>query len=116
MLVFILASQTLIAQKKKNFYGNWNFDAPTAPTGYEIGVMTITSDSVFTKYPSYVHVLKSSFMSFKNDTLTFVFNPAVEVTVKLTFENKKLLTGKATWLSDESKVTLTKIKNTKQKK
>jgi hypothetical protein len=116
MLVFIIGSQSLVAQKKKYFYGSWNFDAPTAPPGYEIGVITITSDSVFTKYPNYINILKSSFVSFQNDTLTFIFNPAVEVTIKLTVKNKKLLTGEATWMSDESVITLTKIQPDKSKK
>lgn len=116
MLVMILASQILIAQRKKNFYGSWNFDAPYAPPSYQIGVMTITSDSVFTKYPGETLILTSSNYNFKNDTLTFIFITDVDVTFTLGYKNKNILSGKVTWLSDESTITLTRIEKTKSKK
>jgi hypothetical protein len=114
--VLLITSFSVNAQIKKSFRGNWSFDAPSAPPGFETGVVTITKDSVLTKYPNDHRLLPCSSLSFRNDTLTFIFNPAVDVTIKLTAENKTKLTGKATWSSDESVITLTKIQTTKTKK
>lgn len=113
--VLLITAFSVNAQIKKNFRGNWNFDAPSAPPGFEEGVMTITKDSVLTKYPNDSRLLPSSSLSFSNNTLKFIFNPAVDVTITLTAENKTKLTGKATWSSDESVITLTKIEAAKNK-
>jgi|WetSurMetagenome_2_1015567.scaffolds.fasta_scaffold289156_2 hypothetical protein len=114
--ILIISSFSVQGQIKKAFRGTWDFNAPTAPPGFEVGIMTITRDSVFTKYPGDHRVLPSSSLTFKNNTLTFKFNPAVEVTITVSLENKTKLTGKATWLSDESIITLTKIQPTESKK
>jgi hypothetical protein len=114
--ILLITSFSVQAQIRKSFRGDWNFDAPAAPPGFEAGVMTITKDSVLTKYPVNRRLLPSSSLSFRNDTLTFIFKPAVAVTIKLTSENKTKLTGKATWSNEESVITLTKIQTNKAKK
>jgi hypothetical protein len=114
--ILLITSFSLQAQFRQSFRGNWNFEAPSAPPGYESGVMIITKDSVLTKYPGNRRLLPSSSLSFRNDTLTFHFTPDVDVTIILTSENKTKLTGMASWSSGESVVTLTKIQTTKAKK
>jgi hypothetical protein len=109
LFIFLIFSLLGHAQIRKVFRGSWNFDAPSAPQGYQAGVITITKDSVFTKYSGNLNLYPSSFISFKNDTLKFVFNPAVDVTITLTSKSKTKLVGLATWMSEESVLTLTRI-------
>ena len=113
MIIHLMTSQSLMAQKKKDFYGNWNFEAPTVPPGFESGSMIIKKDSVFTKYQSDPNIYPSSYMRIKSDTLTFVLNPGAIVTCKLTIKNKAKLIGTAVWDGGETVLNLTKIEKQK---
>jgi hypothetical protein len=115
MLISYLGSQTLMAQKKKNFYASWNFEAPTAPHGLDIGVVTISKDGVTTKYPGDPKEYLSSSMKFKGDTLIFVISPTVDVTCKLVLVNKTKLIGTGVWTGGKSVFNLSKIEKQKTK-
>jgi hypothetical protein len=120
LIIFILliTSFSVQGQIKKSFRGVWDAYAPGAFEGYINGKITITKDSVFLKFPADSHVFSAKIMSFKNDTLTYVFDPGagIDVTHTLTIENKTKLTGKVSWLSEESVNILTKSKTEKVNK
>lgn len=116
--VLLIASFSVEGQIKKAFRGTWDAYAPDAPEGYVNGKITITKDSVFIQFLGDSRVFPSKSMSFKNDTLTYVFDPAVgiDVTHTMILENKTKLTGMASWLSEKSVNILTKQQNSRSKK
>jgi len=44
-LFLLSGSLCLDAQVKKSHQGKWNFEAPTAPEGYNSGVITFKADT-----------------------------------------------------------------------
>ena len=90
VFVLLITSTSINGQIKKSFRCVWELSGPDCPTSYEIAEVTITKDSVFSKYPDDPYVYPSKSTSFKNDTLTYtVVNQGTEVFHSLTLESKK---------------------------
>lgn len=117
--VFIFSLASAQAGKgKKDPVGKWNFAAPYAPEGYTSGIIEVSvakkkysTTMMFTgsegKYPG-------DKVKFEKDTLTF--NMYVEdqnVAVKLKFDDKSKMSGKAVY--SEGEVPLTLTRETKKK-
>jgi hypothetical protein len=106
IMVFVVSSQSLVAQKQNDLPGYWHLHAPDAPNGFQTFILKITKDSVFATPVGESYSYKSDFMKFENDTLKFEMN---EILSTLTFESKTKMTGYSVWPDGKTKITFTRI-------
>ena len=105
--VACMAQLTAFTQTGNDLLGNWNADAPNAPTGFNTSIMRITEDSVFTTFTGENYAYTSTLIKLSQDTLIFEIN-GLDVTCTLRVENKTKLIGNAVWEGGESPLMLTK--------
>jgi hypothetical protein len=111
LLVFALLSVSACvqAQIEKTFVGEWNFECPGAPDGFNTGIIEIKKDTVFTQYSSFTYKFPSTWVKISNDTLIYPTDVNGELVISRlvakTFEN---LTGTAGTLDGLSSLILTR--------
>jgi hypothetical protein len=111
LIVTILFITTLSsqAQIKKAFRGSWNFDAPTAPGGFNYGIYEIKKDSVLTTFTGQKFIFPSTWAKSSKDTLSFLVSiNGLEVLCSFGKEDKTTMKGNAVWSSGQTIVTLKK--------
>ncbi len=101
------------AKTKKDPAGDWKFEAPYAPEGYNSGKITIGFAEK--KYTAVISMTGSEYkingenVKFENDTLTFsVYIEGETVGVKMKMDEPLKMTGAATSSQGEIPVTATK--------
>lgn len=101
------------AKTKKDPAGDWKFEAPYAPEGYNSGKITIGFAEK--KYTAVISMTGSEYkingenVKFENDTLTFsVYIEGETVGVKMKMDEPFKMTGAATSSQGEIPVTATK--------
>jgi hypothetical protein len=107
LLVYFIGSNSVNAQTINDLCGEWNAEAPQAPSGFNTSIMAITQDSVFTTFTGESYPYGSISMSFNNDTLSFEIG-GLNVLCTLKVEDKTRLSGNAVWEGGESKLILTR--------
>ena len=114
LLIFsisLINAQT--TKTKKDPAGDWKFEAPYAPEGYNTGKITVGFAEK--KYTAVIIMTGSDYkingenVKFENDTLTFSVNIEGEtVGVKMKMEDTVKMTGAATSSQGEIPLTATK--------
>jgi hypothetical protein len=107
--IFLTGSLSAKAQIKKFCIGKWDFECPSAPEGFNSGIIDIHKDSVFTTFVSATYKFPSIWVKVNNDSLNYKVDiNGEEVLYSLKVENKDTLNGKAVTNYGESPLTLTK--------
>ena len=114
LLIFSISLINAQATKtKKDPVGDWKFEAPYAPEGYNTGKITIGFAEK--KYSAVITMTGSDYkingenVKFENDTLTFsVYIEGETVGVKMKMEDAVKITGAATSSQGEIPLTATK--------
>lgn len=97
------------AQINKEIIGKWNFKCPSAPEGFDSGIIDINKDSVFTTFVSITYKFPSTWIKVKKDSLTYNVNiNGEDVLYYLKLENKDTINGKAVTSYGQSSLSLTK--------
>lgn len=117
LLIFsisLINAQT--TKTKKDPAGDWKFEAPYAPEGYNTGKITVGFAEK--KYTAVITMTGSDYkingenVKFENDSLTFlVYLEGETVSVKMKMEDAVKMTGSAT--SSEGNIPLTATKQVK---
>lgn len=103
-LILVSTGENALTQKGK-FFGEWNFNAPEAPSDYAIGEMIVTEESFIINYPGSSMGSYTALYSLENDTLTYTVS---DVTGKLGFVDDNTLAGYTFWSGGYSLITLTR--------
>ncbi len=114
LLIFSISLINAQATKtKKDPAGDWKFEAPSAPEGYNTGKITIGFAEK--KYTAVITMTGSDYkingenVKFENDTLTFsIYLEGETVGVKIKMEDAVKMTGAATYSQGEIPLTVTK--------
>ena len=108
-MFFLSGTLSLDAQIKKTCQGKWNFEAPTAPEGYNTGVITFKADSSVMEFIGGYYIYPSSRLKAKGDSIiytTYVDGETVLFSLKII--DKSNITGDAVWSTGQSEMILTK--------
>lgn len=116
LLLMFFSSVITLAQTSKvknDLIGKWLFEAPFAPEGYTAGIIEVgyadkkySASMVFNGNDS--TKLAGDRVKFENDTLYFsVYIQGQDVAVKLKYEDKTKMTGKAVYSEGEVPLSLT---------
>jgi hypothetical protein len=103
ILLIVLYSQISFSQaagSEKNPAGLWQFTAPYAPEGYNIGIMTIDlidkEYSIRMAFKGMDYYYPAEEVEFRNDSLLFwVFIDGISVDIFLKMENETKMEGEA---------------------
>jgi hypothetical protein len=99
----------LMAQQKVSFSGDWNFEAPAAPEGYNRGVVTFEKDSSFIIFSDGYYVYPSNWLEVKGDSILYESDiDGMIVLFSLKIDEKTKISGNAVWYDGESSLNLTK--------
>ncbi len=108
-LFLLSGSLCLDAQVKKSHQGKWNFEAPTAPEGYNSGVITFKADSSVMEFSGGYYTYPSSWVKAKGDSITYTTNVDGEIVLfSLKIKDKTNINGDAVWSSGQSEMILKK--------
>ena len=111
LLLVIGGTHTTDAQIPEKFIGSWEFNAPTAGSGFETGIMEIKKDSVITTFTVVLYKIPSFWVKYESDTLKFNFDVEGEsVYCYCTAEDASNLKGYAEWSLGETILILTRSK------
>jgi S-adenosylmethionine:tRNA-ribosyltransferase-isomerase (queuine synthetase) len=117
--IFSLSLASAQAKKgKKDLVGKWIFEAPLAPEGYTSGIIEVglaeKKYSTTMMFTGNEEKLSGDKVKFEKDTLKFnVYIGDENVSVKLKFDDKTKMSGKAVY--SEGEVPLTLTRETKKK-
>ena len=114
--LFIFFSSSVLAQsvnEKKDPVGQWKFDAPYAPEGYNKGTIDIgfaedkfTANMAFTDLD---YTFSGEKIKVENDSVCFmIWIESTDVSVSLKMEDKSTMTGTAVYIDGTVPLTLTK--------
>ena len=108
--IFLLfGSLSLNAQVKKTYQGKWNFEAPTAPEGYNTGVITFKADSSIMEFSGGYYIYPSSRLKAKGDSIIYTtYVDGETVLFSLIIKDKSNITGDAVWSTGQSEMILTR--------
>lgn len=105
--------QAAVSQENKDVVGEWKYEAPTAPYGYEKGVFTISEkEGKLTGQVKFADGYKIELKKLEYKEKAFSFGLYVDynyISVKVKIEGKKM-TGTATTPEGDIKVTAEKAK------
>ena len=109
IMFFLSGTLSLDAQVKKTYQGKWNFEAPTAPEGYNTGVITFKADSSVMEFSGGYYIYPSSRLQAKSDSIIYTTNVDGEMVLfSLKIKDKSNITGDAVWSTGQSEMILTK--------
>jgi hypothetical protein len=110
--VFLIGSLSTNAQIKPAYFGNWSFDAPSAPDGYTYGIIEIKKDSINTSFTLLNYEVPSTWVKAKNDSITYkAIVDGTDVLFSLKIENETNIKGNAVWSDGETQMILKKKKD-----
>jgi hypothetical protein len=110
--VFLIGSLSTNAQIKPAYFGNWSFDAPSAPDGYTYGIIEIKKDSINTSFTQLNYEVPSTWIKAKNDSITYkAIVEGTDVLFSLKIENETNIKGNAVWSDGETQMILKKKKD-----
>lgn len=108
---FVISAQS---SKKVTPLGKWNFEAPSAPPGYNLGVIEISRTDG--KYQSTISFTGNDYKIYGDKTIVnkeiATFNVIVDgndVAISLKAESATKMTGKAVYFEGEIPITLTRV-------
>ncbi len=109
-VIFLLSgSLSLNAQVKKTYQGDWSFEAPSAPEGYNTGVITFKQDSSIMEFTYGYYPYPSNWIKAKGDSIIYETNVDGEfVLFSLKIKDKSNITGDAVWSTGQTEMILTK--------
>lgn len=117
LLIFVISVSITHAQNvvdKNNPVGNWKYEAPYAPEGYNSGTIVVgfadKKYSVSVSFTGSSYKLQGEQVKFENDLLTctvYVEGEYVKISVKA--ENNNRMAGTATYSEGQIPLTLTRI-------
>jgi hypothetical protein len=108
-IILFLFIQPGTAQIKKDFTGNWTFEAPSAPDGYTLGLISFKKDSAIMSFAGANYTFPASWVKAEGDSLKFeTYIDGTTVLTLLKLSDEKKLTGKAVWEGGETQMILTK--------
>jgi len=109
IMFFLSGTLSLNAQVKKTYQGKWNFEAPTAPEGYNSGTITFKADSSIMEFTYGYYPYYSSRLRVKSDSIIYTTNVDGEIVLfSLKIKGKSYITGDAVWSTGQSEMILTK--------
>jgi hypothetical protein len=109
LLIMLFGSLTANAQIKEPYYGNWSFEAPSAPEGFTNGIIEIKKDSVYMAFTDGNYRFPSNWVKVKGDSLIYESEINGEtVLFSLKIIDKLKVTGNAVWSDGETLMDLTK--------
>lgn len=110
--VFLIGSLSINAQIKPAYFGNWSFDAPSAPDGYTYGIIEIKKDSINTFFTQLNYKVPSTWIKAKNDSISYKADVGdADVLFSLKIENETNIKGNAVWSDGETQMILKKKKD-----
>lgn len=107
----LLGPCSVTAQTIGDFLGEWNTEAPDAPSEYTNGVLKISEDVIIAKFSGDYNEYPSTLVKCTSDTLVFEIT-GLGALCTLRIEDKTRMTGKAVWPDGESPFTMTKAEKT----
>ena len=109
MSFLLIGSLSTNAQTKLAFFGNWSFDAPSAPDGYTYGIIEIKKDTVNISFTDLQFKYPSTWVKIKNDSLTYAaYIDGTDVLFSLKIENETNIKGNAVWSDGQTQMILKK--------
>jgi len=110
-LIIILLSLSFSASGQVNTsqIGNWTFEAPTAPEGFNYGVIEFKKDSVLMQFTDGQYKLSSNWVKVKNDSIKYESTvDGTSVLFSLKVVDKQKISGNAVWEGGETSMILTR--------
>jgi hypothetical protein len=112
LFIIIMAGQVcLMAQSKTPVNGKWGFEAPTAPEGFNWGVIEFKKDTALMKFTDGGYNIPSSWLKARGDSIwyeTDIDGTLVSFSLKV-LDNQKI-SGRAVWSGGETVMILTRKK------
>ncbi|MDP4223766.1 MAG: hypothetical protein Q8868_10675 [Bacteroidota bacterium] len=110
--ILFIGSLQANSQVKKTCLGRWDFEAPSAPQGYNFGVIEIKNDSINTIFSGTTYKFPSVWVRITNDSVTYkTVIDGTDVLFSLKVENASNIGGNAVWSDGETRMILKKKTN-----
>lgn len=107
--LLLTGSMTANSQVRKSCIGKWDFEAPTAPQGYNYGIIEIKKDTVSMVFSGSTYRFPSVWTRFTNDSVNYkTIIDGTDVLFSLKVENDSNIGGNAVWSDGETRIILKK--------
>ncbi len=107
--ILLITSLQVNSQVKKSYVGKWDFEAPTAPQGYNYGIIEIKNDSAHMVFSGSTYRFPSVWTRFTKDSVNYkTIIDGTDVLFSLKVENDSNIGGTAVWSDGETRMVLKK--------
>jgi hypothetical protein len=107
--ILIFSSLNSNAQVKHEYLGKWNFETPSAPEGYTMGMIDLKKDTVIMEFSGNSTSYKSDWVKVRNDSIIYESDiNGTSVRFSLKIVDTKTISGEAVWSDGQTAINLKK--------